>query len=436
MFSTIVFMDMVRFSTLATHIQKEKVSGLTAVVSSVLTHLMTCSEAKESLIAIPTCRVVVDEPGTTCSEAKESLIAIPTGDGMALGFLNNVTVGLLLEVIEKAKKWAFDQNISLRIGINSGEVEIIKDINVKNNFCGHAINDAQRVMDASNDDGVLWSMAAVEHHFGKSNHLNVPEPYEFLNPEVITVKHEIDIWVRQLVRKDKPEGWDNTQLKSLWKNSFSLSSRPWSQIEHLDDRFKSGRDVAMVHINGAVFRDRRWQLGSGSKDRRTNEIEKELGIEEKLLTNELENLYVFVPNRSNYNLYKDENPKATIEEYDLCLDFWKAYLKKLCEERVESIKENIVTTPLNCRLFIYSTIGSILYYFNWNCPGGLIRGAPYVWGVELIHSSNFEIRWRGNRKPPAFQEYVTGLNYLTKNSMPSYHSSVDATGDFKEHIPS
>jgi len=83
--------------------------------------------------------------------------------------------------------------------------------------------DAQRVMDAANENGVLWSKAAVEHHFGKVMPA-IGSPYEFREPVIVTVKHEIDMEVRQLVRTDTPAGWDDKPLEAQWKNSYPPES--------------------------------------------------------------------------------------------------------------------------------------------------------------------------------------------------------------------
>src|SRR5439155_3423741 len=109
------------------------------------------------------------------------------------------------------------------------------------------------------------------------------------------------------------------------------------------------------------------------------------------------------------------------------------YLRKLCRERAQLLKDRQSdASQLKCEAYRYSTLGSILYYFDWSSRGGLIRGSPYVWGVEVRHSSNFEIKWRGKSKPPAFSEYVRGLNYLGVHSELLYSGRVNAVGSLAE----
>jgi len=67
-------------------------------------------------------------------DGEPRLVALPTGDGMALGFLNcsgtdKSPLEWLIAVIEVAKVWGQRKQVGLRIGINCGDVEVIRDIN-------------------------------------------------------------------------------------------------------------------------------------------------------------------------------------------------------------------------------------------------------------------------------------------------------------------
>src|SRR5207253_1461757 len=111
------------------------------------------------------------------------------------------------------------------------------------NLCGHAINDAQRVMDAANDNGVLWSKSAIEHLFGKTS-LNIPPPYCFLEPVTVNVKHDLHIEVVQLSHSECSDHWDGTILNSQWKNTLMLSRFDWLDIGYLDKEWNDAAKVA------------------------------------------------------------------------------------------------------------------------------------------------------------------------------------------------
>ncbi|WP_152049516.1 hypothetical protein [Tautonia marina] len=411
--ATIVFMDMVSFSKLPPVEQKALVGELTTTVRDLLRPLLS-------------------------SEGELRLVALPTGDGMALGFLNCDDTGKsevewLLELIDKAKGWAKSRQVHLRIGLNSGDVEVTRDINGNPNLCGHAINDAQRVMDSANDDGVLWSKSALEYHFGKREP-SAPSPFSFGDPVSVTVKHGDEIEVRQLFKMDEADThWDRSALKSQWKNSFQLSSYAWSDVDHLSPRWGTSRNIALIHINGGVFRDYRWTSAHGRDSARPEGIDEELACAGEPFGPDLECLWIFIPTEKSYDYWVKENKKGVYESYDQCVSFWKPYLSKCARQRAKQLCDRSEEcAPLTVELREYSTLGCLLYYFDWNSPGGMIRGCPYLWGVELKDSTNFEIHWRGKRKPPAFSEYVRGLNYIYAHSNELYCAKVNALGDVTE----
>src|ERR1700688_3293469 len=80
------------------------------------------------------------------AEAAGKLVRLPVGDGMALVFFNSpeAPVKCALE-ISKALE-AYPQ-LKLRIGIHSGPVSGVTDVNDRSNVAGAGINIAQRVMD-------------------------------------------------------------------------------------------------------------------------------------------------------------------------------------------------------------------------------------------------------------------------------------------------
>ena len=90
------------------------------------------------------------------AEAVDKLVRLPTGDGMALAFFTSVDapVRCALEIAEALKSYP---RIELRMGVDSGPVDQILDVNDRPNVAGAGINMAQRVMDCGDAGHILLS---------------------------------------------------------------------------------------------------------------------------------------------------------------------------------------------------------------------------------------------------------------------------------------
>jgi class 3 adenylate cyclase len=90
------------------------------------------------------------------AEAEDKLVRLPTGDGMALVFTNHpeAPVECALEI---SKALQSHPEIKLRMGIHSGAVNSIADVNDRSNVAGAGINVAQRVMDCGDAGHILLS---------------------------------------------------------------------------------------------------------------------------------------------------------------------------------------------------------------------------------------------------------------------------------------
>ena len=95
------------------------------------------------------------------AQASEQLIRLPTGDGMALVFLGDVEapVRCALELHGILRRWP---EIKLRMGIHTGPVYRVEDINDARNVAGGGINIAQRVMDCGDGGHILISKAVAD----------------------------------------------------------------------------------------------------------------------------------------------------------------------------------------------------------------------------------------------------------------------------------
>src|SRR6202790_519067 len=90
------------------------------------------------------------------AEAEGKLLRLPTGDGGALVFRNNPEAPVLcaLEVSKALKSYP---QLRVRMGIHSGPVNEVTDLNAQANIAGAGINIAQRVMDCGDAGHILLS---------------------------------------------------------------------------------------------------------------------------------------------------------------------------------------------------------------------------------------------------------------------------------------
>src|SRR5213080_4398186 len=95
--------------------------------------------------------------------AKEAgkLIRLPVGDGMALVFFNSPEAPVRC-AIEISRALKDSPNIPLRMGIHSGPVNEVQDVNDQTNVAGAGINIAQRVMDCGDAGHILLSKRVAE----------------------------------------------------------------------------------------------------------------------------------------------------------------------------------------------------------------------------------------------------------------------------------
>ncbi|HYX42998.1 MAG TPA: AAA-like domain-containing protein, partial [Pyrinomonadaceae bacterium] len=93
--------------------------------------------------------------------ANDQLIRLPTGDGMALVFFGDAESALRC-ALEVSRALRALPELQLRMGVHTGPVYRVADINTNKNVAGGGINMAQRVMDCGDAGHVLVSEAVAE----------------------------------------------------------------------------------------------------------------------------------------------------------------------------------------------------------------------------------------------------------------------------------
>ena len=130
----VLFIDIVGYSKLLLDEQKERLRELTDIV-------LATSQVSES--------------------TNEQLVRLPTGDGMALVFRNSSEepARCALEIADVLKA---HPEVLVRMGIHSGPVSEVIDLNDRTNIAGAGINIAQRVMDCGDAGHILVSQRVAD----------------------------------------------------------------------------------------------------------------------------------------------------------------------------------------------------------------------------------------------------------------------------------
>ncbi len=131
----VLFIDIVGFSKLLINEQSE-----------LLEHLKEMMRGSEQVRA---------------AEAEGKLIRLATGDGMALVFRNSPEAPAQC-ALELARADKLHPELRLRMGIHSGPINQVTDVNERANVTGGGINMAQRVMDCGDAGHILLSKRAAD----------------------------------------------------------------------------------------------------------------------------------------------------------------------------------------------------------------------------------------------------------------------------------
>ena len=95
------------------------------------------------------------------AETEGKLVRLPTGDGGALVFRTTPEAPVLC-ALEISKELRKHPELRVRMGIHSGPVNAVTDLNEQSNIAGAGINIAQRVMDCGDAGHILLSKHVAE----------------------------------------------------------------------------------------------------------------------------------------------------------------------------------------------------------------------------------------------------------------------------------
>lgn len=368
--ATILFSDIVSFSRKPTEEQRRLVEALTTEV-------------------LYETRLLLNPAGET-----PSIIALPTGDGAALAFLHRSvktwTRETILRLIARMQRWAFGETgVELRIGVHVGQIEIITDINGRQNLCGDTINYAQRVMDAANAKQVLFSEAAFREYIGASSgeirSAALPEGVvaEFGRPIEVFAKHNLQILVYKMELRPEQDYWENADPVAKHLMAVSLTGLPKS-IEDFSVTLDKARRISLIQLKGDRLLPK---LKDGTKK----------------LNTELQRMWVFMPDpvvNGRMTGTPPEQLQASVEE-------WRVYLTQLKAAHPRA----------DLKLGLFREIPYFgASFLDWEQPGGLIHVSPYIWNIPTQDCPGYDLKWLGAVRSIVYETYVTGLEYLNSTT--------------------
>src|SRR4029450_1140740 len=117
------------------------------------------SEQTEALLMLK--EIVRGTEQRRLAQAEGKLLCLPTGDGAALIFRTTPEAPVLC-ALEISKALKSHPELPVRMGIHSGPVNEIADLNEQANIAGAGINIAQRVMDCGDAGHILLSKRVAE----------------------------------------------------------------------------------------------------------------------------------------------------------------------------------------------------------------------------------------------------------------------------------
>src|SRR2546428_6609814 len=106
-------------------------------------------------------QIVRNSASFRSAEAENKLVRLPTGDGMALVFSTTIETPLKC-ALEIGKVLRDHPQLPIRMGIHTGPVSRMVDVNDRINLAGAGINIAQRVMSCGDAGHILLSKRAAE----------------------------------------------------------------------------------------------------------------------------------------------------------------------------------------------------------------------------------------------------------------------------------
>ncbi len=175
------------------------------------------------------------------AETSGKLIRVPTGDGVALVFSTTPEAPVQC-ALEIGKALRSNSELQVRMGIHSGPVSGIMDVNDRSNIAGAGINVAQRVMDCGDAGHILLSKRVAEDL----------EQYRQWRP-----------YLHDLGECEVKHG-AKVSLVNLYSDEVGNPAIPEKLKKERETAAHSGNSCSLAELRAQI-----WQSRSGSVGRRT-----------------------------------------------------------------------------------------------------------------------------------------------------------------------
>jgi TolB-like protein/Flp pilus assembly protein TadD/class 3 adenylate cyclase len=157
------------------------------------------------------------------AEAEGNLVRLPTGDGMALVFHNSPEepARCALEISQALKA---HPELRVRMGIHSGPVNQVADVNERANIAGAGINIAQRVMDCGEAGHILLSKHVAEdlqHYSEWRPYLHDVGQCEVKHSEMISI---VNLYTSELGNPNAPPRRRAETTRGRRRNALLLAA--------------------------------------------------------------------------------------------------------------------------------------------------------------------------------------------------------------------
>jgi class 3 adenylate cyclase len=179
------------------------------------------------------------------AQSEDRLLRLPTGDGMALVFFHDPEAPVRC-ALELSRILRDHSSIKLRMGIHTGPVYRVADINANHNVAGGGINIAQRVMDCGDAGHILVSDVQAE----VLGQVSAWRPMLHDLGEV-EVKHGDRVHLYSLYTDEAGNAELPQKLSAAQKNSIAM--RPKAKIKNLALRAGAAAAIATLAIVGFSY---------------------------------------------------------------------------------------------------------------------------------------------------------------------------------------
>lgn len=322
----------------------------------------------------------------------DNCILIPTGDGMIVGIkeIDSVTYIKSIELMIRIYEWAEREKTELRGSLHTGSVNVLKDINKRENLIGNTINNAARLLGGASRNSIIVSKDYRDNYLRNEDE-TIPYTFTICDEDTISDKHGFKYCVYSVIFSDRESGKGyGSDEKIVNKYKTNIYSTDYPKKENLEKSF----------------------IG---KVKKSNDI-KLVGIYHPNTPRILEELEIKTSGKVDISIYyASDSLKDKISEFFNSDEGNLSFTNKI--KSVKAIKDWYNSQPHkdNIELNVYEYNEFLSFgasSLNIDNPGkGFIHISNYLQGVVPDKTPYIEMEWLTESKPPLYKFYA---DYLYK----------------------